>query len=170
MYKSSFNVIRDCSLQGLSPALFSFYDGISETMTSEMAKEMARSLCTIVSFMSKERERLFCQTPWPLWAPLLRAWIKPFEKEIFYINGQPSNKLLQSSLPNHPVSHGELALTSAPSPLWFPPSSSSLEADTQAGRRASSRPGRQSRRTHRCTREAFQVQSGWPSRRARAAP
>lgn len=59
-------------------------------------------------FPSKVRERLFSQTPWPLWAPLLRAWIKPFEKEIFYINGQPSNKLLQSSIPNHLVSHGEL--------------------------------------------------------------
>lgn len=116
-------------------------------------------------FPSKVRERLFCQTPWPLWVPLLRAWIKPFEKEIFYINGQPSNKLLQSSLPNHLVSHGELAPTSAPSPLWFLPSSSSLEADThEAGGRASSQPGGQGRRMHRCTREAFQVQRGWPSR------
>ena len=114
-------------------------------------------------------ERLF-KTPWPLWAPPLRAWIKPFEKTIFYINGQPSNKLLQSSLPNHMVSHGELAPTSAPSPLWFPPSSSSLEADTQAGRWASSWPSTHGCWTHRCTHEAFQVQRGWPSRRARAAP
>lgn len=120
-------------------------------------------------FPPKVRERLFCQTPWPLWAPLLRAWIKPFEKKIFYINGQPSNKLLQSSLPNHLVSYRALALTSAPSRLWFPPSSSSLEADAQAGKLASSHPGRQGRWTQRCTWEAFQVQRGWPSRRARAA-
>ncbi len=135
MYKILFNVTGDCSLQGLSPALFFFCDSMFKTMTPGMAKRMAWSLCANLSFISlfpsKAKERLFCQTPWPLWAPLLRAWIKPFEKEIFYINGQPSNKLLQSSLPNHLVSHGELASTSAPSLLLFPPSSSSLEADTR---------------------------------------
>lgn len=54
------------------------------------------------------KKKDYTLTPWPLWALLLQAWIKPFEKEIFYINRQPSNKLLQSSLPNHLVSRSEL--------------------------------------------------------------
>lgn len=121
-------------------------------------------------FPSKVRERLFCQTPWPLWALLLRAWIKPFEKEIFYINGQPSNKLLQSSLPNHLVSHGELASTSALSLILFPPSSSSLEADTrgrwadeQSARRAG--PSNEKMRT-----ESFSSVENLTFQRVRSAP
>lgn len=39
-------------MQGLSPALFSFCGRISETTTAGMAKEMARSLCANLSFIS----------------------------------------------------------------------------------------------------------------------
>lgn len=113
-------------------------------------------------FPSKVRERLFSQTPWPLWAPLLRAWIKPFEKEIFYINGQPSNKLLQSSIPNHLVSHGELhpnvSSISSLIPLII------LIIRSWHTRQVGSRPGGQGHWTHRRTQEAFQVQRSWPSR------
>lgn len=86
-------------------------------------------------------------TPWPLWALPLRAWIKPFEKKIFYINRQPSNKLLQSSLPNHLVSHSELRPKMSSISSLIPPITFIITCwHTRQVGRERSRPGRESRK------------------------
>lgn len=50
---------------------------------------------------------------------------------MFYINGSPSNKLLQSKLPNHPASHRVARRSPGFTDLWFLPSSPSLKPDTE---------------------------------------
>lgn len=107
------------------------------------------SSLTFCLFPSEGKKNDYTVTPWPLWALLLQAWIKPFEKEIFYINRQPSNKLLQSSLPNHLVSRSELRPKMSSISSLIPPIIFIIRCwhTRQVGRRGVGQAGRADKRT-----------------------